>query len=147
MKKKILFFISFFFNIFSIELTTDIARKMGYYDFVHSLRAKTNKHLQKLEIELDNQTRKFKDQKRFRVSDILYSKFSKALVYYSNKIDDIFNNMSQEFVEGSYKLDLEEAPIVYKIRFVKNIEKKLLKFIGNILKKNLKDVESYSYAH
>lgn len=147
MKKIILILTTLTFNLFSIELTTDIARKMGYYDFVHNLRLKANKHLQKLGLDIYNETRKFKDQKKFRKSDILYSKFSTALNFYSENIDNIFNNMSEEFIKGAYKLDFEEAPIVFKIRFVEYIRKKLLKLIKNILKKSSKDVENYVYAH
>lgn len=136
-----------FFNLRSTELTTNIARKMKYYDLLHDLRLKANERIRQLENKVDMQINHLRKQNRYKIANTLLLEFTEMLKSYSSKLNQVFDNISQILVIGGYKLDEDEAPVVEKIRFVQQLKKRLLISLDIMLKQNLKDLEDMLYAH
>ncbi|MCK9544248.1 MAG: hypothetical protein M0R03_19695 [Novosphingobium sp.] len=136
-----------FFNLYSTELTTNVARKMKFYDLLHSLRLKAEKHIIKIQEDMYSQVRKFRDQKRYRLADNMTYRFAKAINFYSREVDSAFDNISQIIVIGGDKLDYEEASVQDKIRFIQYVRSELVKSFEDIMQLNINDIEGAFYAY
>lgn len=146
-KALVLFMTFVSFNLYSTELVTNIARKMKYYDLVQDLHLKSNEHFRQLHYKLDQQIQSLRNQGRYRAADKMLIEFDKALHFHIDEVKSTFDRISYILVLGGYKLDRQETSVKEKIRFVEHLRDRLVHLINNLIKKDLKDIESMIYVH
>lgn len=148
--KVLLLFASISTNIFIINstpLTTNIARKMNFYNMKNDLRLKATQKLNQVEDQLNIVIQELRNKKRYRAADVMEEEFSRIADIYSQEIDAVFNYIDRRMVVGGHQLDDVNAPIEEKIKFIQGLRAEALVELGRIINKRLSHTLRWMYNY
>jgi len=141
------FLIILFSNNIACQLTTAVAEKLSYYDFVDKLRIESEKFLSNLDECFKAKVMYLNNQHLNRKASVLSDIYRYKIRKYRNLFDDIFLNIDEyEVVNGNY-LDEHDRDKTEKAALIdiskKELKNKLDHLISLLLKKYSKDCKLF----
>lgn len=125
-----------FFSVVAAQAqttTTDVALKMGYYDYVRHLRNTSTDHLRALESRLKNRTNILRSTNHAGMADERDREYHGTLNALQNKFDAAFEAIDQDLIFYGDTLDADIAPVGEKEEFIQNRKNAITDAINHII--------------